>query len=408
MLKGYLDRPDSATRPIIRVYIAREDRGVSLREGVDKNHNLRRKFLQDLIPGFIPGKVQALAVVIHRKNKLLKSYHVYNGGPAFGPTLPKKHARGGDVLPVSFDLLPLESFVKSLPRFQMTNVRNLNWLANEAIVTCSSLVGDELTIDVIQDCPFNDIGEFRLKGTVSRFPGSSPRYGGIFLQFRISDYIGRTSELRIQFDGFSSPTLQILRRGSFYKANLISCDGFRLSVLYSSGNFAATIYLKAPSSEIYALADMKPLSGHHLQQLEGRHSSAFRIDSIALLRNLERNILGHRFEYDVGRLGAEIAYMIATEKLRLQNVVIQEPSAGGRDLYTLDNTVSIQTRFLVNLDETTRDSTVQDVLLSLVKKLQEDYANQDQMRRGYAILTYLERDSSVGSIILEVPRQRIA
>lgn len=195
----------------------------------------------------------------------------------------------------------------------MTNVGNLNWLANEAIVSGTSLVGDELTIDVLQDCPFNDIGEFRVKGTVSRFPGSSPRYGGIFLQFRVSDYIGRMSELRIQFDGFSSPTLQILRRGSFYKANLISFDGFRLSVLYSSGNFAATIYLKAPSSEIYALADMKPFSGHYLLQLEGRHSSAFRIDSIALLRNLERNILGRRFEYDVGRLGAEIAYMIATE-----------------------------------------------------------------------------------------------
>lgn len=82
MLKRYLDRPVSATRPIIRVYIARDDRGVSLREGIDKNHNLRREFLQDVIPGFIPGKVQALAVVIHRKNELLKSYHLYNGGQA--------------------------------------------------------------------------------------------------------------------------------------------------------------------------------------------------------------------------------------------------------------------------------------------------------------------------------------
>jgi len=313
-----LSRPCLATGAIFRVYIAQEDRGVSLREGDHKNHNLRQKFLQDAIPGFIPGEVQALAIAIHCKNKLLKSYHVYNGGPTFGPTLPRKHAHGGDVLSVSFELLPVESFIKSLPRFQMTNVRNVNWVANQAIVSGISLAGDELTIDVLQDCSFNDVGEFRVSGTVSRFPGSSPRYGGIFLQFRVSDYIGRTSEPRIQFDGFSSPTLQILRRGSFYRANLISFDGFRLSILYSSYNFTATIYLKAPSSEIYALTDMKPFSGHHLQEMGGRYSSAFRIDNITLLRNLERNILDHRFEYDVGRLGAEIAYMIATEKLRLK------------------------------------------------------------------------------------------
>ena len=40
-----------------------------------------------------------------------------------------------------------------------------------------------------------------------------------------------------------------------------------------------------------------------------------------------------------------------------------------------------------------------------MKKLGQDYKNQPDMKDGYAVLSFVDRDGSLKSIIVEVPRQ---
>jgi hypothetical protein len=117
-------------------------------------------------------------------------------------------------------------------------------------------------------------------------------------------------------------------------------------------------------------------------------------------------MLHHGSTYVVGRLGAEIAYVIADRKLGLKDVFLQEPSVGGRDLYTRDNTVAIQTRLLVDVDPADVLRTIQKQVLDLVDKLRQDYRHQPDMKDGYAILSFVDPiDGMLKIIIVEVPRQ---
>jgi hypothetical protein len=382
-----------------------DDRVMSLYDKNAQGHNIRAKFLQDKVPGFVSGQTQAFKITIHKDDRLLQSYHVYNGGKTFGPAIPEEQGSPGDVVAVSFELLSQDSFVKSIPSFELTNDGNAKWVADQVVLRDFTLTGNTLAMNVLQNSPFDNVGEFAVTGTVENYPGSSLQFGGVFLQFRFVDYIGRVTEMRLQYDGFSKPNLLILKGGAFQTAGLVSFDSFRLSVVYGSDYQVATVYIEPPSSEIYRLAGMTPYSGNYLDKVSGRYSAAFQIENIAMQRDLEKAMLQHGSAYDYGRLGAENAYVIAVEKFGLKNLVIQEPSASGRDLYTQDNSVSIQARLLVNFKPAERISTMQNALLELAKKVQQDYEKQDQMVKGYAILSYVDSDGSLKAIILEVPKQ---
>lgn len=123
-----------------------------------------------------------------------------------------------------------------------------------------------------------------------------------------------------------------------------------------------------------------------------------------MLRDLEKAMLSYGTTYTLGRLGAEIAYVVGDKYLGLKNIILEEPSKGGRDLYTQDNTVAIQARLLTDFTQDSREKLVRQALFDLADKLQEDYRNQPQMRDGYAILSYLDADGSLKTIILEVPK----
>ena len=118
---------------------------------------------------------------------------------------------------------------------------------------------------------------------------------------------------------------------------------------------------------------------------------------------LSRGIAGGA-SYDLGRLGAEIAYVVADRNLGLKSIILEDPSRGGRDLYTQDNTVAIQARLLVDFTHDSRDTLIQKNLYFLASKLQEDYRTQPQMQDGYSILSYLDSDGTLKTIILEVPK----
>jgi hypothetical protein len=268
-----------------------------------------------------------------------------------------------------------------------------------------SLTGDTLQIHVLQDNPFSPLKDFTIVGKVTKYPGSSTNYGGAYVEFTVSDYAGRTQTLRLRHDGYDAPAFQLENRGAYETVSLLSYDRMRLSIVYRSDDSVATVYVEAPTEAIYSLSGMHPYSGHYLDTIAGRYTNAFMIDYIETVRGLEDTMVHHGSTYTVGRAGAEIAYVIADKKLGLKDVILQEPSVGGRDLYTRDNTVAIQARALVNINPDIVPTVIQTELLSLVKKLGVDYGKQPDMRDGYAILSYVDpSDGVLKAIIVEVPK----
>jgi len=179
-----------------------------------------------------------------------------------------------------------------------------------------------------------------------------------------------------------------------------------LSIVYTTRNTIATMYPKALTEAIYSLGDLHPYSGPYLDFVAGKFTNAFMVDHIEMERLLESSMLYHGSTYVVGRLGSEIAYVIADSKLGLKDVVLEEPSVGGRDLYTRDNTVAIQARLLAYVNPAKVEATIQKELLNLVNKLGQDYDNQPDMKDGFAILSYVDpADGMLKSLIVEVPKQ---
>ena len=103
-------------------------------------------------------------------------------------------------------------------------------------------------------------------------------------------------------------------------------------------------------------------------------------------------ILINGSSYDKGRLGAEIAYVVAEEKLDLTGIIIEEISQGGKNLYTTDGKVVIQARLLTDpndLSPANIGNTLTAQLTDLVNKVHQDF-NNISAQTGYAILSYLD------------------
>jgi len=374
--------------------------------GTDTTNYIQETFLQKEVPGFVGTQDMAFKITLHKEGDATIFYYVYQGGQSFGPTLPKGLGEPGDVIPISIETLPLDAFLKAMPAFQLENSAYLSWVSDSVVVRDMSVQGDTIRIHITQDNPFSSTEDFTLSGTVQTYPGSSTNYGGAYVQFTVSDYIGGATTLRLRSDGYDMPQFQVvLSNGQPYAVSLISYDGLRLSVVYSSDNKVTTTYLVPPSTDIYALGDMQPYSGDYLSLIKGSYTNAYTINQVETLRGEETAMLSLGSPYVVGRLGAEIAYVVATDKLGLTEVVLQEPSVGGRDLYTQDNTVAIQARLLVNINPSRLDMTIQNQLLDLVDKLKQDYQHQDAMVDGYAVLSYVDPNGGgLKTIVVEVPR----
>lgn len=111
--------------------------------------------------------------------------------------------------------------------------------------------------------------------------------------------------------------------------------------------------------------------------------------------------------YDHGRLGVEIAYTVSADKFGLKDVIIEEPSKGGKDLYSLDGRVVIQARFIKDFRQfqpLTPAEALQDQLADLVSKLRQDFDNNPSATTGYAILSYADDNNGVKTIVAEVTR----
>ena len=373
-------------------------------EGTAVN-SITASLLEKIVPGFQTGSVAALKITVHRGDELFNSYNIYQGGKSFEPTLPEEQVRPGETIPISIEIVPVQAFVGGLRSFELTNPAMIKWAADRETVEQFNLVGNIFSMKIAQDYSLADLKEFVFGGNVEKYPGLSNQQGGVYMQFSMTDYAGNTEEFRIRHDAFDTPTLQFPMGDKFKSVFLVSYDGYRLSVIYGPEKSVATIYIHSPSEAMYRLGEAHAYSGPYLVPVSGRYSAAYAIDGIEFVRNLEKTMLKNGNTYDTGRLGAEIAYVVGTSKLGLKDLILVEPSKGGRDLYTRDGTVAIQARFLIQrLPVDQFRTAIQNALVDLTSKLQQDYENQDKMVQGYAILSYVDTDGTVKSIILEVPK----
>ncbi len=398
------DEIDYGTTGTIPVRIGTDYRAY-LYSDASMSEHMRNTFLEKEVQGFKTGDVSALKITIHKGGQLLPSYHVYQGGEEFRPTMPGEQVKPGDIVSISIEMLPIDSFVNGLTSFEMTNTAFTKWVADDVIVRGFSLNHGIFEMKVMQDSPFVGVTEFTVDGTPVKYPGLSQANDAVYMEFTVPDFMGNTQSMRIRHDGFSAPELALGFDGHFITASLMSYDGFRLSIVYSGHYSVSTIYLHPPSELIYKLGDVHPYSGSYLDSVSGKYSNVFQLDSVNIVRDLEKNILKQGSRYDAGRLGAEIAYVIADKNLGLKNIILEEPAKGGRDLYTSDGKVAIQARLLTEkMTPNQLEGAIQDALSQLVDKLKEDYDNQPRMNNGYAILSYVDTDGVVKSIILQVPK----
>jgi hypothetical protein len=188
----------------------------------------------------------------------------------------------------------------------------------------------------------------------------------------------------------------------FEKVILASFDGVKLRVIASAGKefSAATLYVNDPVG-LYNPGELV-LSEEY--SVKGA-SRTYQIDSVAIQRQIEQKMLLSKSTYAHGRLGAEIAYTVSKERLGLQNVILREPSTGGKDLYTTNGRHVIEARLLtdprpvgVNLKRTLKIQ-----LNRLVRKLHQDFKYNSSAASGYAILSYLDPGSHiVKAVVSEV------
>ncbi len=368
------------------------------------SRSLTASLLAGILPGFKPGEVTAFKVTVHKLWMKLPSYHVYQGGTYVEFALPKGEVQLGDEVGLSFDLLPSEDFAKSIPDFTLSNAADLPWLENAAVLKNFRVVDGVMRFDLVQGNHWSSVGSYTLEGQVVKYPGLNNQLGAVYADVAIKDYAGRLRDLRIRYDGFTSASLAIGQGDQFYSVSTMSYDGFRLSIVFNNFDTIATIYTKSPSESIYKLGTSNPYSGSYLKLLEGKYTNAYQVDSVGTVRELEKSMVAYGSTYVLGRIGAEIAYVVGDKILALKNLILQEPSQGGRDVYTLDNTVAIQSRLLTDFPKDGRDAAIQQAVFDLAEALQQDYKDQPQMRDGFAIVSYLDSDGTLKAIIVEVPR----
>jgi hypothetical protein len=234
-------------------------------------------------------------------------------------------------------------------------------------------IGNAIQLRLEQNPSISGVSNFLIEGSWSR----TLRFdkGSAYLDFQIMDIFGGSKTLRIYHDGHHPPRLGIQAGREFCPVFFISSDGIRLRVAYRDCQFnphVATIYTADPTT----LYDLSESVNCAIPKMMRGVSAAFKMNQVNLVRPIENVILKVGSTYDVGRLGAEIAYTVAMQKLGLDDTVIVEPSQPGVDLYAPRNKTVIQARLLVHTSyakPANIDDLVQIQLFDMLRSLKRDF-----------------------------------
>jgi len=342
---------------------------------------------------------------VRTDSRIFSSYHVFDNGHEFRPVLPKTRVSPGDAVRITLERLPLPSFVSSMPHFALANRELMKWMSDKILVESPRLEGRMLRIRITQEGSPAGVRQFELMPVLDAYPGRCNQHGGVYLQCHLTDYIGRNFLMRICYNGVDLPQFQIDRGAGFETVTMISYDGFRLSFRYGVRGTTSTLYMKGPPDSRYKLEPPRRYSGSYLGLVKGMYTRAW-VGSVRVTGRVERAMFQYGSSYDQGRIGSEIAYAYARRFLGLKELVIEEPSKHGRDLYTLDQLEAIQARMIRSVELSRLGEAIQTELLSLARKIGRDYSYNPEMQTGYAVLSFPIIGNSIGTLLMQVAHPR--
>lgn len=352
------------------------------------------------VPGFHPGSLNLM--IIWYSQRTHPTYHAHNGGRFWVPTVPKEYGFPGQRMSITIEALDEGKFVKGLTPFQMTNDSNLPWLTRSSRIRRFMFDGRHVCIQFLQEPPIEGIREFELAGEVTeplRF-----HLGATSLRFSVRDAVGQLRYMAVSHNGHEPPRIGIKYGHEFYPVRFAASDGTRVRLVYRSKLYTfniATVYVREPS-RLYRLGEIQSVAVSQRANQE-----TLEVERIHTVRSLERSMLWHGGTYDAGRIGSEIAYTIGKERLSLERLVLPDPNSAGRDLYTADGRVVIQSRMLTQtslLSISGLRNLMESQVSRMLKKLQEDFEFNPGARLGYAILSYLD-GATIRARIVKSPRQ---
>jgi hypothetical protein len=344
---------------------------------------LKAPVLQHQMTGFRAGHEYLLKVryVDHLKTV----YHRYEGGDVWMATVPNELARPGQNLTIDISILTQNDFVNGIPEFSLANEAQFTWLPLAVNVSNFSL-DSGFHFDSDQEPSVEGINRFRINGIPSDL-GFVPGYG-CYLQFRIVDFFNRIETIRVYHDGHNQPWFGLKRSRKFPRISFVSHDGARLKFVYGSPHKSvATIYAIDPSN-LYKI-EVESRSPRISQEIRWASDSY----GVELRRDFERRMLQSAYRYPHGRIGAEIAYSIATKEIGIGDLVLGDPSNGGPDMVTRDGRTVIEARLVAiteALKDTSKTRQIDFQSARLESRLKSDLAFYPSARSGYAFLSYLD------------------
>jgi len=363
---------------------------------------IKTEFLEKNVSGFKAGLPTFLKVVYLELDTTV--YHYCDGGKLWKPKVPRGIASPHDVLAVKVSLLTKENYVSNLPPLVLSVAPRIGD-PGHARLSSFTLNGNRLRIEVSQTPQLEGISDFVIEGRASKSIESNA--GLTYLKFELTGFFGQVREMILSHNGHDAPNLGITSGEKFRPVLMLSSDGVRLKVAYRGSaidevNFA-TLYLKDPSV-LYNLGDVVPCD---FPRSMAPIVSGMKIEHVGFSRLLEERMLHEGSSYDHGRLGAEIAYKVTRDKLGLGDVVLEEPSKGGKDLYTPDGKVVVQARFIKDFDQfepLSPNDALRNQLEELATKLHQDFDTNPAAAVGYVILSYLDACNLVKTLVMEMSR----
>jgi hypothetical protein len=349
------------------------------------------RLLEKMVPGFVAGEKAFLKANYGKAT----AYHLYNGGLDWIPTVPETVGKPDDVFDMKVELLMIASFLDSFPRIWMGTKRPQAWMTDWSEIGVSRSA-DELELEVEQHPPVEGIAHFALK--VRLVEDLVFQTGSIFTVVELEDVFSVPRFLQLHHNGNTRAWIALNRRRSS-RIKLLSFDGFRLRMRYSGGrmHFGTVVYLKDPS-QLYTLGRFKSVPE---ESAVGWAERIFRVSDTRPVRDLERMMVRHADFYETGRIGAEIAYSILKDKLRIHGLVLNEPGRGGPDLQTKDKHTIAESRFLIQVEPSQLKAQIQRDLAQMTRKVRREFRHGADSKLGYAVISFLN-GSRIDSLVVEM------
>ena len=356
--------------------------------------------LEKAVLGFKAGMPSVLKVTYLERDVV--AYHSYSGRDVWIPTAPKKVGSPGDILTLRIEQLRLLDFLDQFPMIELVNEGRLAWFADLSRVRVSK-ERSRIRLSIEQDPPAEaDSPRFVLEG---RLLGRLEcKAGVVFTDFELVDAFGMKNELRLYATDKGVFGLGVRQGRSVLPVVMFSSDGARLRIAYnySKGVSSVTLYLEN-HSRLYSLGKLR--RGPSSLKPEGS-SHFYQVSDVTPTRELELSLIKHSNNYEHGRIGAEIANAIVVNRLGYADLILAEPAKGGKDLYSKDGRVVVQSRLLVNLPESWWKKVILRQFAQMVRKLNVDFRYTSGAKVGYAVLSFSDR-RGITSLIAEVLPRRV-